>query len=114
MHELALAQDMIELALKEGERHSAKKILSMNVKYGAMTMMEPDCFRFYFDEFSKGTIAEGAVLNFEKVDIMVECKSCGKTSKVEDLLMICSFCQSISLNLISGDEIFLEDIEVDI
>jgi len=114
MHELALTQEMLDIAISQAEAYKAGKILSMKVKYGTMTMMEPECFKFYFLEFSKDTIAEGAVLEFEKVVTKIECQACSKISELKDFLMICPECGSINVNIISGEEIFLEDIEVDL
>jgi len=114
MHELALTQEMLDIAIRQAKSYKAGKILSMKVRYGTMTMMEPECFKFYFSEFSKDTIAEGAVLEFEKVVTKIECLDCSKISELRDFLMICPECGSINVNIISGEEIFLEDIEVDL
>ncbi|HPZ08081.1 MAG TPA: hydrogenase maturation nickel metallochaperone HypA [Candidatus Eremiobacteraeota bacterium] len=114
MHELSLTHDMLAIAIKQGERYKAKKILSLKLKIGALTMLDPECFKFYFEQFSKDTIAEGALLVFEKVDIQIECKSCGITSNVKDFMMLCPLCYSPNVKLLSGQEILLEDIEVDL
>ena len=114
MHELALTQEMLDIAINHAKAHGAGKILSIKVKYGTMTMMEPECFKFYFIEFSKGTIAEGALLEFEKVVTKIECESCHKISELQDFILICPECAGVDVRIISGEDIFLEDIEVDL
>jgi hydrogenase nickel incorporation protein HypA/HybF len=114
MHELSLTQEMLHIALEHAEKYGAKKILSLKLKIGAMSMLDPECFRFYFDEFSKNTIASGALLDFIKSVPEIECSSCNRKSKLDDFIMTCPLCNSIDVTLLSGQEILLEDMEVEL
>ncbi len=114
MHELSLAQDMISIALEQAEKYGAKKITSLKLKIGSMSMVDSECFTFYFDEISKNTIAAGALLDFVKCDPEIECISCNGKSKLKDLVMVCPLCNSIDVILLSGQEILLEDMEIEL
>lgn len=114
MHELSLAKELIDIAITYGKKNNGRKIISLKFKYGKISMIEPECFSFYFDELSKGTMAEGAVIEFEEVPLRIECNCCFKISEPEELIMICPFCGQSNVKLINGNEMFLESIEVDL
>lgn len=114
MHELAITEQLIEIAINKAKEKGGKKILSLRMKFGKLTMVDPECFKFYFEELSRGTIAEGATLDFERPDLEIECKSCGKSSKPDGPVVICPLCNSIDTKILSGDEMILENMEVEL
>ena len=66
-----------------------------------------------FDMYKKGTIAENAVLEIEKVPFKIRCKSCGAESERDDFQFACAGCASTELELVQGTELILERIEMD-
>lgn len=114
MHELSLTQEMLSIALEHAKKYGAKKIISLKLRLGSMSMLDPECFKFYFEEFSNNTIARGALLDFVKSDIEIECTSCNRKSKQSDFIMVCPLCNSIDVTLLSGQDILLEDMEVEL
>jgi hydrogenase nickel incorporation protein HypA/HybF len=70
MHEASLMRNLMrkidELAKTEG----AGKVTTVRVWLGALSHMSPEHFREHFDQASKQTIAEGAMLDIEtSIDI---------------------------------------------
>lgn len=65
MHEASLMRNLMrkidELAKTEG----AGKVTTVRVWLGALSHMSPEHFREHFDQASKQTIAEGAILDIE-------------------------------------------------
>ncbi len=68
MHEWTFAQNILQTALGEAERHTAKRINLLRVKLAEAEHIEPSSLRFCFEALSKGTIAEGANLEVEIVN----------------------------------------------
>lgn len=62
MHERALMRDVVrhiqELARDEG----ATRVTRVDVRLGALSHFTPDHFREHFEEASRGTVAEGALV----------------------------------------------------
>jgi hydrogenase nickel incorporation protein HypA/HybF len=62
MHERALMRDVLariqELAREEG----ATRVTRIDVKLGALSHFTPDHFREHFEDASRGSVAEGALL----------------------------------------------------
>ena len=68
MHELFATQAILDKALAEGSRRqSARRITDLHIVVGEISTYVDDSVQFYWDEISKGTIAEGAQLHFRHV-----------------------------------------------
>lgn len=65
MHELSLMKDLIRKIESIAGAQSARKVVSIRVKLGALCHISPAHFMEHFIESSIGTIAEGAQLEFE-------------------------------------------------
>lgn len=65
MHELSLMKDLIRKIESIASAQSARKVLSIRVKLGALCHISPPHFMEHFVESSIGTIAEGAKIEFE-------------------------------------------------
>ena len=113
MHELAITQSMFDLVLEEAHKAGAKKVGKINLVIGEMTGVVGESVQFYFNFLSKETIAEKATLTFRMMPPEVKCRDCGKTSKLKEHDWTCPHCQSIRLEIIAGQELFVESIEVE-
>jgi len=80
MHELSLAQSLLDLAVKHAEGH---RIASLKVRVGALSGVVFESLEFCFDFVSRGTLAEGARLDFEFVPVRMQCKACGAEIPME-------------------------------
>jgi hydrogenase nickel incorporation protein HypA/HybF len=68
MHELSLAMSLIELAESETVRSGNSRILSVNVRVGSSSGVDPDAFVFMLELAKKNTILENAAINLDIVD----------------------------------------------
>lgn len=75
--------------------------------------MVPEYIQYYFNIMSKGTTAENAILNIEKIPIEIKCNDCKINSKVclDDL--ICFNCGSANVQIIEGNVFIIESMEVE-
>ena len=53
------------------------RVLSVAVKVGELSAVETESLRFCFDFLTKGTLAEGARLEIERVQVTCHCQQCG-------------------------------------
>lgn len=114
MHELPITQSIVNIAVEEGEKHNVNKILEIRLKIGELSGLVPECIQQYFDFASKGTIAEGAQIKITKIPITMKCLDCGfngETNSFRDNK--CPICNSRDMKLASGNEFYIDSIEVD-
>ena len=113
MHELSIAQDMLDIALRTAEQRGATRILALNAKIGEWSTVEPDALDFAFEVLRRGTIADGAQLRIERIPLSCTCRDCGNAFQPEEGVFICMRCGSRNISLDSGREIALDSIEIE-
>ena len=113
MHELSITQGIFDLVIDEANKAGARKVQKINLVVGEMSGIVDDCVEFYFEILSKDSIAEGAVLSFQKVPIKAHCRDCGREFTLKEFDWACPYCQSDGIEITAGKELFVESIEVE-
>ncbi len=112
MHELAVTEEILSLVLSEANKNSATKVKHVKLVIGEMTGIVNESVSFYFNEISKGTIAEGATLSFKRIPAAGRCRDCGYQFEVKDFVWACPHCESLNINITAGKELYLESLGV--
>lgn len=94
MHELAIANSIVETVLREVERQQLPPVIKIAVRIGALSDVVPEALQFNFEAITKTTVLERATLEIEQVPLEGECKSCGREFGVEKYVFVCPVCQS--------------------
>ena len=113
MHELPVTQNLLELALQHAEKAEASQILRLNITIGNLASIIDDSVQFYWDIISKDTLAEGAQLNFNRIPIEMKCLDCSTSYQPEDGISVCPECDSNRVNVVRGQEFFLDSIDIE-
>ena len=109
MHELAIAQSMLDLVVTEARQ---RRVSAINLMVGELLSVAEEPIRFCFEIVSKGTLAEGATLALTKVPAVLRCKNCLCEFGLESH-GLCPACGKSSGELIRGRECYVDTIEVE-
>jgi hydrogenase nickel incorporation protein HypA/HybF len=112
MHELSLANNIIDLVTEATLKNNAEKIISVRVLIGPMSGVDPDSLEFCFTEACKGTLADGALLLIDKSPLIIQCLRCKKESEVSVDNFHCPHCHHYDVVFLSGKEFNIIDLEV--
>ena len=112
MHEMAVTQSILDIALNHAARHDAARVTSLNLVIGQLSSIVDDSVQFYWNIISKDTLCEGAILNFERIPAQMNCQECGHIYSLSQGLEACPHCGSFHVRVITGDEFRLESIEI--
>jgi hydrogenase nickel incorporation protein HypA/HybF len=111
MHELPITENILQIALRHAG--DAKRITRINLVIGDLSAVIGESVQFYWDIISKGTIAEGATLHFERIRASFHCNDCENEFEPDGRVFECPQCGSDRVNLVAGREFLLESIEVE-
>ncbi|MFP5211962.1 MAG: hydrogenase maturation nickel metallochaperone HypA [Acidobacteriota bacterium] len=111
MHELSIAQSLLEIVMEESERHKLTKVNTIKLQIGEFASVVPESLTFCFEMVSQNTIAAGSVLEIETVPVVARCLKCDTNFEVENQVFICPQCGEPSLDLLSGRDLSIASIE---
>jgi hydrogenase nickel incorporation protein HypA/HybF len=111
VHEMSIAQSLLEIVLEAGQQHQLKQVKTIRLQVGEMAAVVPESLTFCFNLISENTIAAGAELEIENIPVVARCSDCGTLFEVENLSFICPQCQAPAIELVSGREMSLLNIE---
>ena len=113
MHELAITESILRIAVQAAEEYQAKRVLEIRIKIGAYSGVVPQYIQEYFDLVSQGTLAERARLCIETIPATVQCHACGRITEVERFRIKCAACGSTDVELRTGKEYYVDSLEVE-
>jgi hydrogenase nickel incorporation protein HypA/HybF len=113
MHELAVTESLLEIALRHARQQNARRITGLYLVLGQWSSMVDDSIQFYWDIICDGTIAKGATLHFRRVPVVLTCQDCGKEYQPASEEFACPNCGGTHAKVKTGEEFYLESIEVD-
>jgi hydrogenase nickel incorporation protein HypA/HybF len=113
MHELAVTESILNIALKHAAHANAVRVTSLNLVIGQLSSIVDDSVQFYWDMISAGTICEGAQLRFERRPALLRCLDCDRPYALNGELTDCPNCHSARVKVMTGEEFYLDSIEVE-
>jgi hydrogenase nickel incorporation protein HypA/HybF len=113
MHELAVTQSLLELALNKAQENHAQRVTELHLVIGRLASIVDDSVQFYFDALSAGTLCEHAQLHFRRLPASLSCQDCGTAYTLDRDLEPCPQCGGAQVRVTGGDEFYLESIEIE-
>jgi hydrogenase nickel incorporation protein HypA/HybF len=116
MHEFSICEGIIENVLIELGRagYENSRIVKTKIKVGDMHQIVPDTLSFAYETLTKDTALERSVLEIEMVPVTCTCGSCGRSGEIIPPLFRCSSCGSGDIAIVTGRELIIESMEVEI
>lgn len=113
MHEMAVTQSVLNIALKAGEDAGAKKIKEIRICMGEYSDVVPSVLREYFHIAAAGTMAAEAEIVLRRTPVVMRCRTCHWQGRVDKLHIRCGDCGGTELTLIGGREFYVESLEAE-
>ena len=113
MRELQATQSILTKALLQVGQSNAKRIKTVHLAIGEIAELDQTSIQGHWEEISKGTPAERAHLHFRLIKAKVQCMTCFMEYEPIDGKIHCPHCGSYGAKVLSGEEFYLESIELD-
>ncbi len=112
MHEYGITESLLRIVEDNARKAGVTRVSVIRVVVGALTGFVPDSIQFYYETMSKGTVAEGAVLEFEELPVRLRCRQCAEVFEPETREWACSKCGSVEVDIEGGRELYIKEMEV--
>lgn len=113
MHEMAIANSVLEALEKEAARFPGKRIVKVGLRIGALAGVDREALSFCFEALVRGTEWEPLELSIEFCRRRHRCDACSQAFVVEAYEVSCPLCGSLSTTFLGGDELELAYMEVE-
>ena len=113
MHELYLAESILNIAKDYAIKHHFSKVNSISLSFGRLSCIESKSLQFAFEVQAKDTLAQDAKLRFNIIPPVIHCFSCNKDLEVETYSAVCPNCGGEEVILTVGTE-ELQILEMDV
>lgn len=113
MHERAVTESLLEIAVRHARQAGAHKITDLYLVVGQLSSIVDDSVQFYWDIISENTLAAGAKLHFRRIPAEMQCLDCQTRYSPDGADFLCPTCSSARVKVVAGDEFFLEAIDVE-
>ena len=112
MHELTIAQAIIETVVTERRRLGLGTVHGITVRVGALSGIYPDALEFGYDALRQSTPLRESRLNIEWVPVELACLACGASGPSGAHVFTCPACGSNEVDVVAGYELEIDHLDV--
>jgi len=113
MHEMSLCESILQVLEQQAEAQQYRKVTTVWLEIGALAGVEIDALRFSFEVVVQGSLAYQARLEVIEVPGQAWCMPCSRNVLVQHLYDLCPHCGSHQLQVNSGDQMRIKELEVE-
>ena len=93
MHEMSIAQSVLDIAFGEMERRASASVQKIKISIGEFSGVVKEALEFAFEVLTPDTPAAGAEVEIEVLPMIAECSRCGAVEcRLNDLNLNCPRC----------------------
>jgi len=111
MHEFSLANQIFIQLQEMAVSHNMAGISRVTIQAGRMRQIVPEALDAAFEAIVSGTVADGAALQLEIIEPLVECRACGHRFAPETDSFQCAECGQADVDIVEGNDIIIRSVE---
>ncbi|MDF2586904.1 MAG: hydrogenase nickel incorporation protein HypA [Anaerocolumna sp.] len=111
MHEIGVLIEVVKSVERFAKENDVEKVESLVLQIGELSSMIPKYMKTLYPGAVEGTILEGSELKIELLPANGLCKDCNKVYHIVSSKGICPSCSSKNMELLSGKEFYIKEIE---
>ncbi len=113
MHELSIAQSIVEMVQQHVPPSDWDRVVAVRLKVGVLSGVVSDSLEFSFQAITSDTSFRRARLEIESIPFRIQCNACQTTTVSESGFAVCSQCGSVETKILSGSELHVSEIELE-
>jgi hydrogenase nickel incorporation protein HypA/HybF len=112
MHELSVAQSIVEIIRQHVPESEWEHVTAVRLKIGKVAGVVPESLEFSFQAITAESLFSHARLEIESVPFRIHCNTCNTMTENEGGFALCIKCGSTDTKILSGSELNISEIEV--
>ena len=113
MHELSIAESIVQIAEEAASRDGGARIRTVFVEIGSLAGVEVEALRFCWDAVTREGRAAGAGLDITETPGEAWCLECSQTVALRAVFEPCPRCSSYQVQVTGGTEMRVREIEIE-
>ncbi|HUS85813.1 MAG TPA: hydrogenase maturation nickel metallochaperone HypA [Bacteroidales bacterium] len=113
MHEMSIAQNIIDIAASEAKKAGVRNVLELELEIGKLAGVEYESLEFALGILAPGSVIDGCNLVIHKPDGQAVCCDCGFRFFTDSHISTCPECNSYYCSVDCGKELKVKSILVD-
>lgn len=113
MHELSVAQNIVEIVKDYVPEKDLCKVNSVYLEVGDFSGIVSDSLLFCFDVIKTDTPLKNAKIEIEKIPFILFCNDCKSETTNNMGIRLCDICGSYNTNIISGTDMRITRVELE-
>jgi len=114
MHEFSVCQTLIRQIESIAGDHGAQAVKRIVLEIGPLSGVEIPLIEQAFPFAATGTLAQNATLIIEPAPVVVRCRVCDVEKETQSNRLSCTACGTFRTELVSGDQMILMRLEMEI
>jgi len=110
MHEMAIVDNMMQVAESEAKTHQLRTVEKVKIIIGELSGVVPEILQTCWQMAAENTILDNAVLELEKKPAIALCRQCEAHFNFKENFL-CPHCNGGVERIISGKELYIDFIE---
>lgn len=111
MHELSLCKMILDIINDQASAKKINHVKKVTLNVGQLAAVDKSALRFGFEVISKGSVAEGAILDIVVVEGQAICNACQRHVKMNNYYDACENCGQHALTITKGEELQVQSME---
>jgi hydrogenase nickel incorporation protein HypA/HybF len=108
MHEWGFCEGILEAVQR---RAAGRRVKRVRLRVGVLHRLDQDALQQAFSLAASGSEAEEAILDLVFIPTRWRCRGCRAESEAADIIVVCSSCGGMEVEVSGGDEMILESVE---
>jgi len=113
MHELSIAESIIDIVNENTKQHPDKKVNKITLDIGVLSGVIPEALTFAFEELLKHSPYKNAMIEMNHIKAKAVCHQCKFIFEPNDIFTPCPACHSSDIELIEGKELNVRSIIIE-
>jgi len=113
MHELSIAQNILDIIRQSVPPPSHAKIRFVDVKVGVMSGVVAESLSFSFAAIIQDTDLASCAMNILEIPYVIRCHTCAKETSGSAGLALCPECGGLDTEVLSGMELEIQSIHLE-